>query len=148
MAIRVKAPWASTVSENSSTPVKVTYSLEYAVPTKLNVWTAGKTEAWADCMLWSVAKCPNRERATMSGHRCAAQKGQKSAPTNRTSGFPDETRRGWWAVTVGTTSGNAAVVPTASNTGPGTLLSSAITAPEVGTRCTTPPGDAGGPVRA
>ncbi len=50
-------------------------------PTKLNVWVAGNTESWADCMSFKPAKWPNRDRATISGHRSAAQNGQYSAPT-------------------------------------------------------------------
>ena len=45
------------------------------------------------------------------------------------------------------TSGKVAVTPTESKTAAGTWSRAEITAPEVGTRCTTP-GDAGGPVRA
>ena len=92
---------------------------------------AGNTESWADCMLWRVVKCPNRARATMSGHRSAAQNGQKSAPTNRTSGFPDDTSGGWWVRTVGTTSGKRRRDADRIEHRAGTLLSAATTAPEV-----------------
>ena len=50
-------------------------------PTKLKVWVSGKTERGADCMFFSPVKCPNRDRATISGQRSAAQNGQNSAPT-------------------------------------------------------------------
>ncbi len=49
-------------------------------PTKLKVWMSGNTDSGADCMSFNPAKCPKRDRATISGHRSAAQNGQYSAP--------------------------------------------------------------------
>lgn len=58
------------------------------MPTKLNDWMPEKTEREADWELWRVPNLPNRSRATMSGHRSAAQNGQYSEPTKSTSGRP------------------------------------------------------------
>ena len=48
----------------------------------------GKTDWVADGLSCSTVNVPKRARATTSGHRSAAQNGQYSAPTNRTSGLP------------------------------------------------------------
>ena len=58
----------------------------------------------------------------MRGHRSAAQNGQNSAPTNRTSGFPDASSGGWWVSTVGATRGKVVVTPTESKTEVGIRL--------------------------
>ena len=55
----------------------------------------GNTELGADCMLCSAVKWPKRDRATISGHRSAAQNGQNSAPTKSTSGLPAGGEGGW-----------------------------------------------------
>ena len=41
-----------------------------------------------ECVALNPLKDPKRDRATTSGHRCAAQKGQYSAEMKRTSGLP------------------------------------------------------------
>ena len=69
----------------------------------------GKTVWLADVLSCSSLNFPNRARATTSGQRSAAQKGQNSAPTNSTSGLPCAVR-GAWPVT---TAGGVRVVPDA-----------------------------------
>src|ERR1044072_1030873 len=85
----VKIFWSSGLSSSSgwrarsvvSTPVNARWSLVKLAPWKVRVAVSGKTSSLDEVVVPSPDQVPNRDRATTTGHRSAAQKGQYSAPT-------------------------------------------------------------------
>ena len=86
---------------------------------------SGYTSSLADVVFPRPDQVPNRDRATTTGQRCAAQNGQYSAPTYSTFGFPSAVSAG-----ASTVRGTACTLPgpTSSSTFAGTLVTALTTA--------------------
>lgn len=89
----------------------------------------GKMSPLADWVAPRSVNAPNRDRATTTPHRCAAQKGQYSAPMYTTRGLPSlMVRAGWALIAFGVVA--TAPAPTWSSTAAGTVVTAWVTVTE------------------